>query len=106
MQQILGIKVKAVEIVDGKDLSNTLTSQCNYVGRSFSGEVNAIWFLFKTELDMMSWVPGSCNPTNVRTKPGSQLTDAVALMLVMLATGKLQIDLSSRDKKSRGRRLG
>lgn len=42
MKNILGSEVKAVEMVDTKDLYNTLTPQRNSVDWSFRGEVNVI----------------------------------------------------------------
>lgn len=65
--------------------------------------MNCIYFVFETELDVISWICGACNPADIEKRPNSTLTDAVVLMM---ATGKSHIDLSSFKFKSRHKRLG
>lgn len=103
MESIIGIEIEAWELVDSKDLYQSLTTQRNSVDRSVRGDVNCIRFMFETELHTMGWIRGSVNPADIGTKPNSPLTSAVILML---ATGRIQIDLSSCEKQSRDRSLG
>lgn len=103
MESILGVQVEAWALVDSKDLYQSLTAQCNSVDRSVHGYVDGIHFVFETERDTMGEIRGSCSPADDGTKPNSPLTHAVALML---ATGRIHVDLSSCETKSRNRSHG
>ena len=89
MQQLIKMKFESYEIVDTKDLYNSLTTKRNSVDRSIRAYVNCIPFIFETELDVMGWIKGTFNPSDVGTKPKSSLKDAVVLMF---ATGTPQLD--------------
>lgn len=103
MEKFLGIKVKAIAIVDIKDLYRTLTSQRNSADKSNRSDVNVMRFVYEIGRNMMGCVSGSCSPADVGTNINSPLTGAVALMF---ATGKLQIHLSPCEVKSSDQCLG
>lgn len=103
LQQIFNVKISLCELVDSKVLYNSLSTQRGSVDKSIRGEVNSIRFIYETALDIMGWIKGSCNPADIGTKPNSPLIEAVILML---ATGKITVDLSSQETRSHDRRLG
>ena len=91
------------ELVDTKELYHSLSTQRNIVEKSIRGDVNFIRFTLETLLNVMGWIRGTCNPADIGIKPNSALTDAVVLML---ATGKINVDLSSCETRSPQKRLG
>ena len=79
-------------VLDSKDLFPTL-SICRLVrDRSVRGNVSSIRFGFATKnMSSMIWVPGKINLADPGTKPDSQLTQALHLLL---ESGFLPIDFN------------
>ena len=103
LESVLETKIKVSELVDAKDLYNTFSTQRNSTDKSIRGDVNCIRFIFETSLDLMGWIRGTVNRADVGTKPNSTLTETVVLIL---ATGKFNIDLSSLETRSHNKSLG
>lgn len=103
LDAIFEVRVHTYVLIDSKDLYSTLSTQKNSVDRSVRAAVNCIRFTYETELDVLGWISGQVNIADVGTKENSPLTDALVLML---ATGRITVDLSSQETKSYDKRLG
>lgn len=53
LEEILQVKIYLWELVDAKDLYNSLSTQRNSVDKSIRGDVNLIRFMFETKLDVV-----------------------------------------------------
>ena len=91
ISKLFGKVISTTVFVDSKDLYHSLSSKRNAVDKSMRNEVNHIRFVFETALDIVAWICGSLNISDVGTKKNSKLTE---LFQSILHTGKLQLDLS------------
>ena len=92
-------------IADSKDLYHELSSKRNTVNKlkSVRPDVNSMRLYFETVIDIFVWIEGSLNIADVGTKQGSSLTDSLVLTL---ATGNLQTDLSNCELSRRENSYG
>lgn len=100
---ILQKNIIAWELVESRDHFTILTTLQNSVDNSIGSDVNCIRCTFETTLEHMGRIKGTFNPADIGTKMNTALTDTV---VIMFATGKIQVDLSSCESKSRNKRLG
>ena len=92
LEELLGTEVKLWIVVDSKDLFSTLSTCRLATDRSIRGDVSSIRFEFATKnVSSMIWVPGKINLADPGTKPDSQLTQTLQ---VLLESGCLPINFS------------
>lgn len=103
LTSIWAIEINSMMIVDSKDLYHALSSKRNTVDKSVRPDVNSMRFYFETAIDVFAWIPGSLNLADVGTKLDSPLTETLVLTL---ATGILQVDLSHCELSHRDKSYG